>query len=81
MIPREKAQVVFGLIGLASLGMGLALVQPGARGDAVIMPPQNHGVGFWKEYGISVKAGREIGPWFAAAGIASLVAAYAIRER
>jgi hypothetical protein len=81
ILPREKAQVVLVFAGLALLGMTLALVQPGARGSAVNIPAQNRGVGFWKEHGISVEAGRKIGPWSAAAGIASLVAAFAIRER
>jgi hypothetical protein len=80
LLPRERFQIGFVTLGLFLVGFGIALAQPGARVDERLHHnPQR--VGFWKDFGISVDAGRNIAPWMIASGAAAFGAAYVCRQR
>jgi hypothetical protein len=79
MLLREKLQIGLAVVGLGLAGMGLGFIGFGAEQRAI--RPPNHGLGFWKEHGLSVEAGRRTGPWLIGVGIVSLAAAYVIREK
>lgn len=81
VLPRERIQAGLVFLGLFCVGFGIALVQPGTNEEKITSQPEQHRVGFWKDVGISVAAGRIIGPWMIGSGAAAFVAAYLIRER
>lgn len=81
MLPREKFQIGFGVLGLFLFGFGIALMQPGARSHASEMPPRLQGVGFWKDHNLDLATGRKIGPWFIGGGIAAIGLMYVLRQR
>lgn len=79
MLPRERLQVGFAFLSLFLFGFGLALARPGATKDE--LPAKSQGVGFWKDAGLSLAAGRTIAPWMFGCSAAALVGACLCRSR
>jgi hypothetical protein len=81
LLPRDKIQIGLVFLGLFLVGFGIALVQPGAKEEEIVVRSNAQGVGFSKDVGVTVATGRKIGPWVIGCGVATFVAAYLNRER
>ena len=76
---REKIQISLGVVGLSCVGLGTAFLNFGSAKEED--RSHTHGVGFWKDTGMTADAEKKIAPWMLGSGVAAVVVAFAIRER
>lgn len=76
---RERVQIGLGVIGLSFFGLGMAFFNFGPEQEEARR--HSHGVGFWKDRGMTKDAEKRLAPWMLGTGIAFIAAAYIIRDR